>query len=126
MGKMPTEKDCAIVKKSVEEVSRMLFPELDIVRVEVRDDFGRFDMDGDPLYVVRVIFDNPYEELDAKRTWETVRHLRPKLDELGIEGYPLVDYLSTEMVERREKLEKQKKLERLKEYERKKNLERRG
>ena len=126
MGKMPTEKDCANVKKAVEEVSRRLFPELDIVRVEVRGDIDRFDMDEDPLYLVRVIFDNPYEELDAKRTWDTVRQLRPKMDELGIEGYPIVDYLSKELVERREKVEEQKKLERLKEYERKKNLERRG
>ena len=126
MGKMPTEKDCANVKKAVEEVSRRLFPELDIVRVEVRGDLDRFDIDEDPLYFVRVIFDNPYEKLDSKRMWDTVDHLRPKLDELGIEGYPHVKYLSTEMVERREKLEERKKLERLKEYERKKKLERRG
>ena len=126
MGKMPTDKDCANVKKAVEEVSRMLFPELDIVRVEVRGDLDRFDMDEDPLYFVEVIFDNPYDDLDSKRTWDTVDHLRPKMDELGIEGYPIVDYLSTEIVERREKLEEQKKRESLKEYERKENLERRG
>ena len=106
MGKMPTDADCAKVKKVVEEVSRQRFPELDIVRVEVRGELDRYDQDEDPLYFVRVIFDNPLEKLDANKTYDTVQHLEPKLEELGIDGFPVVKYLSTEIVERLEKLER--------------------
>ena len=123
MGRMPTDEDCAKVKKVVEDVSRRRFPELDIVRVEVTGDLDRYDKDEDPLYFVRVIFDNPFEKLEAKKTYDTVQHLQPKLDELGIHGFPVVQYHSTEMVERREKLERQKKMERQKNWERQKKWE---
>ena len=117
MGRMPTVEDCAKVKKVVEDVSRRRFPELDIVRVEVTGDLDRYDRDEDPLYFVSVIFDNPFEKLEAKKTYDTVQHLQPELDELGIHGFPVVEYLSTEIAERMEKKARQKKMEMRKKWE---------
>lgn len=53
-----------------------------------------FDKDGDPILVVKVIFDGTKKQLDARKTSTVIRHLRPKLAEINETAFPIISYIS--------------------------------
>ena len=91
MDRMPTDRECAIVKEVVEAATKQRFPEAEILGVKVEGLLDRYN--HDPYYHVHVVCDTPSGELDSEKTISTTRNLRPKLEEAGLLGCPVVIYI---------------------------------
>ena len=81
-------------KKLSEAISRKLgelFDNIKIVDVVVSADHDR---DGDDIVRVEVVFTGDLRESDAKHVAGASRTLRPTFDELDVELYPLLSFVS--------------------------------
>ena len=97
MDRLPTDQECAKVEKLIEAATKQRFPEAEILGVTVEGLLDRYN--HDPYYHVRVVFDTPSGELDIAKTLSTARNLRPKLEEAGLFGYPIVKYIPKKFAE---------------------------
>ena len=57
--------------------------------IAVRPDFDQY---GDEILVIKAIFNA--DRLGAKRTSGLIRHLRPKLAEVGTEAFPVISFIA--------------------------------
>ena len=57
--------------------------------IAVRPDFNEY---GDEILVIKAIFNA--DRLGAKRTSGLIRHLRPKLAEVGTEAFPVISFIA--------------------------------
>lgn len=62
---------------------------IDSVRVE-----HDVDADGDPIVRIRVVLEDDGIMLDPRRASGLVRHMRPRLAEEGVEGFPILSFVS--------------------------------
>ena len=98
MDATPTEEDCAKVEKVVKVSSIKHFPDANIVRVEAKGAVD--DHDGDPIYRVRVIYDSSFDSIPAERAVSFSTAVQPKLEELGLYGFPVILYVPKKNVDR--------------------------
>ena len=90
MDKLPTEEDCEKTGKIVEAIARTAFPNVRIVRSEVKADW---DHDGDPVMWVRVVVDKPPgERLDPSAGMRMRLQVFRELQETGIDAYAVVTF----------------------------------
>ena len=57
--------------------------------IAVRPDFDQY---GDEILVIKAIFNE--DRLGAQRTSGLIRHLRPKLAEVGTEAFPIISFIA--------------------------------
>ena len=81
------------IRKIVENLSRDQFPESPLDKIEVEPALGCM---GDPILWVRVVFDVPVEnlDLDLEKTSGFRGLMRPKLEEMDIESFPIILFSS--------------------------------
>ena len=76
-----------------------------IIRATIENDFAGVrildvnvtreeDADGEETLRVEVIFEGPRKDLNARRLSGVVRHVRPRLNEIGEHAFPLFSFIS--------------------------------
>ena len=83
-----TEHDLPKVKNIVEETLRERCGNV-FELIAVRPDFNEY---GDEILVIKAIFNK--DRLGAQRTSGLIRHLRPKLAEVGTEAFPIISFIA--------------------------------
>ena len=83
-----TEHDLPKVKDIVEETLRERCGNV-FELIAVRPDFNEY---GDEILVIKAIFNE--DRLGAQRTSGLIRHLRPKLAEVGTEAFPIISFIA--------------------------------
>ena len=83
-----TEHDLPKVKNIVEETLRERCGNV-FELIAVRPDFNEY---GDEILVIKAIFNE--DRLGAQRTSGLIRHLRPKLAEVGTEAFPIISFIA--------------------------------
>lgn len=78
-------------KTIVEKLARDRFKDVEIVFVDVKEDF---DFDGNEILWVKVVFSAENDRLDPRLTLGFVRQLRSKLWNSGIHQFPVTSYIS--------------------------------
>lgn len=73
------------------EVAREIFTDAAVDSITVTP---TRDSDGDDLYMINIVFKKDMEPADSKKMLGFVRHLRPKLEQIQEEGFPIVSYIS--------------------------------
>ncbi len=79
------------LKKVIKAVLLERFDNVEIESIFIESDF---DEDGDAILRVKVIFDGEQEQLDAHKTSSVLRHLRPKIAEIGEMAFPIISYIA--------------------------------
>lgn len=80
------------IEKAVFEVLTERFGEgVNIISVFSSDDV---DSDGDPILVVRVVYETPSEKLDAREASGVVRHLLPRLQAISESRFPILSFVA--------------------------------
>ena len=92
MDKLPTKEDCEKTGKIAEAIAMAAFPNVRIVRSEVKADW---DHDGDPVLWVRVVVDKPPgERLDPSASALMRLHVFEEVQKAGIDAYAVVTFPS--------------------------------
>jgi hypothetical protein len=82
------------VESAVRALASERFPDAEIVTIDVTDDLN---FEDDEILRVRIVFRTPEKRLDAKKTSGFVRHLRPRLSELGLGSlFPIMSFVSAD------------------------------
>ncbi len=84
------------LRKVIESVLRERFDNVEIETVSIESDF---DEDGDAILRVKVIFDGEKKQLDARIASGVLRHMRPKMAEIGEEAFPVISYIAKSEIE---------------------------
>ncbi len=80
-------------KEIVQAVLKEIFGAARIGDVSVAPDY---DKDGDEILRVKVVFDGTEEPFDARKATSVVRHMRPRLAQIGEQAFPLISYVSSD------------------------------
>jgi hypothetical protein len=89
---MPTKKfDADRVASVVGETLSSDFENIDIIAVHVTEDLDR---DGQEILRIEVIFDGDLKGEDALRVAGAARRLRPVLEDIDTDLYPLLSFVS--------------------------------
>ena len=83
-----TEHDLPKVKDVIEETLRERCGNV-FELIAVRPDFNEY---GDEILIIKAIFNE--DRLGAQRTSGLIRHLRPKLAEMGTEAFPVISFIA--------------------------------
>ena len=83
-----TEHDLPKVKDVIEQTLRERCGDV-FELIAVRPDFDQY---GDEILVIKAIFNE--DRLGAQRTSGLIRHLRPKLAEVGTEAFPIISFIA--------------------------------
>ncbi len=83
-----TERDLTKVKDVIEETLRERCGNV-FELIVVRPDFNEY---GDEILVIKAIFNE--DRLGPRRTAGLIRHLRPKLAEVGTEAFPVISFIA--------------------------------
>ena len=75
----------------VSNLVRDRFPNAKIVDVKITEDT---DYEDDVVLRVQVVFEPNGDTLDAAATSGFVRHLRPKLSDIGVMAFPVMSFVS--------------------------------
>lgn len=80
------------IQKAVTDVLAERFGEgVRIVRVSSSEDV---DSDGDPILLVKVVYDAPSEKLDAREASGVVRYLLPRLRDIAESRFPILSFIA--------------------------------
>jgi hypothetical protein len=85
-------RDMKQIAKVVRETLAADFDNVKIIEVIVHDDV---DSDGEDVLKVKVIFEGTRKDVDPAKLAGAVRHVRPKLDEIGEKAFPLFSFISS-------------------------------
>ena len=83
-----TQQDLPRVKNIVEATLRERCGNV-FELIVVKPDFNQY---GDEILVIKAV--HRKDRLDTKRTSGLIRHLRPKLAEVGTEAFPVISYIA--------------------------------
>lgn len=95
MAKGASKRGCAVagvsreVRKAIEAVVRERFAGTEIDAVEVKADV---DEDGERVLLVKVV--HGAKSLDARKASGLLRHMRPKIADLGEDAFPILSFIS--------------------------------
>ncbi len=79
------------LKEVIESVLRERFGDVEIETISIEPDF---DEDGDAILRVKVMFDGEKNQLDARTASGVLRHMRPRIAEIGEEAFPVISYIA--------------------------------
>lgn len=79
------------VSEVIESLLRERFDDVAFESVSVERDTDEF---GDDILRVRVVFDSVLKVLDPRKTSGLLRHLRPRIAELGEDAFPVMFYIA--------------------------------
>lgn len=79
------------IRKLIESIVRERFPDAKILSVSIQDPS---EYDEDDFIRVLVVFESKSGVLDAAATSGIVRHVRPKLHELGEDRFPIMSFIA--------------------------------
>lgn len=85
---MNFEKIAKVVKKTLAAD----FDKVKILDVMVKK---ALDSDGQEILHISVIFEGAPKDLDAAAVSGAVRHVRPKLSEIGVDEFPLFSFIAS-------------------------------
>jgi hypothetical protein len=88
---MRKEADIDRIIEVVEKELARDFANLKIIEVKVR---GDVDFDNEEVLRVDVVFEGEKKDVDASVLSGVVRHVRPKLTEIGEKAFPLFSFIS--------------------------------
>jgi hypothetical protein len=88
MAKLPNN---AAIAKAIMDILKTDFTDVDIVTVRILDRVD--DSDGTTLKI-QVVFDGASKNLDARKVSGAVRHVRPKLFDMGEDAFPVFSFIS--------------------------------
>ena len=84
-------RDLGKIAKVVRDTLAADFDKVKIIDVRVREDI---DFDGSEILRVDVIFEGTPKDIDARKLTGAVRHVRPKLHDIGETAFPLFSFIS--------------------------------
>jgi len=79
------------IGRVVDELIRRQLDDSNIISVDIRRDV---DSDGDPILLVKVVFESETGKLDSNKKTGLLRHLLPKLSASGINMFPVMSFVS--------------------------------
>lgn len=79
------------LKRIIEAVFKDHFDEVTIESVTVAHDI---DEDGDAILRIAVIFNGKAKQLNAERASGLLRHMRPKMAEIGEDAFPIISFIA--------------------------------
>lgn len=80
-----------ILLEVITQTLREEFEQIEICDLRVVEDV---DVDGDLVLRVKVVFNAERKKLDTTKRLGLLRHLRPKLAELGQAGFPVFSFIA--------------------------------
>jgi hypothetical protein len=83
--------DMGVVRQVILDALSADFGSVNIVDVRVMD---RIESDDGATLQIQVVFEGKPKDLDAAEVSGAVRHVRPKLKEIGEYGFPLFSFLT--------------------------------
>lgn len=87
--------DLEKIKAVIEQTLAADFNAVKITKIKVHKDV---DLDGDDVLRVDVVFEGAPKDLDVRKLSSVVRHIRPKLSEIGELAFPVLSFISNEEV----------------------------
>lgn len=87
-------RDTAQIDEIVRVVSETLAADFDGVRILDIKVSANDDYDDDDFLRIEVIFEGRRRKLDARKLSGAVRHVRPRLNEIGEKAFPLFSFIS--------------------------------
>ena len=84
-------KDMKKIATVVREMLAADFENVTIVDVRIQDEK---DSDGDAVLRVEVVFEGSRKDMDVGKLAGVVRHIRPKLSEIGESAFPVFSFIS--------------------------------
>ena len=94
---MKKKRDLPAISKVILETLRADFENIEIVDVMVDEDV---DFDGDEILRIEVVFHGKPKGADAHKFSSAVRHIRPKLDDIGENAFPILWFISDHELKR--------------------------
>jgi hypothetical protein len=88
---MPARPTATEVAKAVMDILTADFEKVKIVDVKVLE---RDETDDEITLEIQVVFEGKPNDLDARKVAGAVRHVRPKLNELGETAFPIFSFIS--------------------------------
>ena len=67
------------------------FSNIEIIDIKVNTDV---DFDGDDILRIEVVFKGSPKTVDTSQLSGMVRHIRPKLSDIGAEAFPILSFIS--------------------------------
>ena len=84
-------KDTEQIAKVVRQTLANDFVNIKIIDVRIQEEK---DSDGDDMLRVEVVFEGQPKDVDASKLAGIVRHVRPKLNEIGENAFPVFSFIS--------------------------------
>ncbi len=79
------------ISKVVLETLDSDFNNIEILNVKVHSDV---DFEGDDILRIEVVFKGDSKPVDTSMLSGAVRHIRPKLNDIGVATFPLLSFIS--------------------------------
>lgn len=79
------------ISKVVLETLKSDFNNIEILNVKVHSDV---DFEGDDILRIEVVFKGESKSVDTSMLSGAVRHIRPKLNDIGEAAFPLLSFIS--------------------------------
>ncbi len=86
---MPTEDAIVDIVKSV--VIQQFGDDAKILSVDISEDI---DSDGDPILILKIVYETDSGQLNARKASGLLRHIRSRLDEIQESRFPLLSFIS--------------------------------
>lgn len=86
-------------RRVIDAVLRERHGEVKFVKISVNSDV---DEDGDEFLWVKAVYDGQPKNIDTEKATSMVRHLRPKLEEVDVEAFPVISYIAKSDLKKRE------------------------
>ena len=86
---MPTENAIVDIVKSV--VIQQFGDDAKILSVDISEDI---DSDGDPILILKIVYETDSGILNARKASGLLRHIRSRLDEIQESRFPLLFFIS--------------------------------
>jgi len=85
------DRDVERLRELVRAVLEERFDDVEFVAINVHPDV---DDDGMEYLEIAIVFDSQRTSLDARKTSGLVRHLRPRLAEVGETAFPILSFIA--------------------------------
>ena len=85
-------------REVIDEELRARF-DVPFVKITVKPDYDR---DGDEFLWVNAVYDGQPDDIDTRKSITLVREIRPRLDDIPFDAFPVVRYIAKSDLTKRE------------------------
>ena len=78
-------------RKVIERAMRDSYRDIAFVVIDVTSDI---DEDGQEFLWVRAVYDGEPASIDTRKSLTVVRELQPQLDDLNVDAFPVISYMT--------------------------------